>query len=142
MFAIHVGLDWRTWSVACRSANKSYDFGLQSDHALALKILSGEGIPSSEAAPYINASHTRLYEEVLASHNHHSTGIIGWKFLFEGLKGGGHEDTALAILEQTDYPSIGHMFANSLEPASENLWELMDAFVEGHGMNSRNHHSE
>ena len=77
-----------------------------------------------------------------ALHNHHNTGIIGWKFLFEGLKGGGHEDAALGILEQTDYPSVGLMFANSLEPASENLWELMDAFVEGIGMNSRNHHSE
>jgi len=60
--------------------------------------------------------------------------------LFEGLAAGGNEDLSLAILEQTDYPSIGYMFANTLEPASENLWELLDAFSEGTGMNSRNHH--
>ena len=47
---------------------------------------------------------------------------------------------ALAVLEQTDYPSIGYSFANSLEPATTNLWELPDAPAEGTGMNSRNHH--
>ena len=40
----------------------------------------------------------------------------------------------------TDYPSIGFLFANQWEPATENLWELMDGYSEGTGMNSRNHH--
>lgn len=50
------------------------------------------------------------------------------------------QDAALAVLQQTDYPSIGFFFANALEPASENLWELADALMQGTGMNSRNHH--
>ena len=121
-------------------ANGTYDLGLQTGYSLALQLLTGEGIPPTDAAPYVNASLHRLQEAVAAEKNHHNTGIIGFKFLFDGLKAGGHEATALAVLEQTDYPSVGHCFANLLEPASENLWELMDAFVEGVGMNSRNHH--
>ena len=42
-----------------------------------------------------------------------------------------HADLALAMLEHTDYPSIGYNFANVLEPATENLWELQDAPFEG-----------
>jgi hypothetical protein len=49
-------------------------------------------------------------------------------------------DMSLSILLQLDYPSIGYGFANSLEPASESLWELQDAPFEGPDMNSRNHH--
>ena len=41
-----------------------------------------------------------LQQEVAAASNHHTTGIIGWKFLFNGLKRGGAEATALAVLEQ------------------------------------------
>ena len=49
-------------------------------------------------------------------------------------------DTALSILSQTDYPSFGFEFANTLEKTTTNLWELPDAVAEGTGMNSRNHH--
>ena len=49
-------------------------------------------------------------------------------------------DTALSVLAQTDYPSFGFEFANTLEKTTTNLWELPDAVAEGTGMNSRNHH--
>lgn len=86
-------------------ANSSYDLGLQTDHSLAIQLLGG--FSSAVATPYLNASLRLLQEEVAAANNHHNTGIIGWKFLFDGLKRGGAEAVALAVLEQTDYPSIG-----------------------------------
>ena len=58
---------------------------------------------------------------------HLTAGIIGGKFFFEALAGAGKKDIALAVLEKTDYPSFGFMFANTFEPATENMWELMDA---------------
>ena len=71
---------------------------------------------------------------------HITTGIIGGKYLFQALADAGHKDVALSILETTDYPGFGFMFSNTMEPATENMWELMDAPYEGTGMNSRNHH--
>jgi hypothetical protein len=86
------------------------------------------------------ATSQRLLEAVQAHAGHMSVGIIGGKFLHDALKAGGQEETALALLEQTDYPSLGYFFANAMEPATTNLWELPDALAEGTGMNSRNHH--
>ena len=60
--------------------------------------------------------------------------------MYDVLKEGGSENLALSLLENVDYPSIGFYFANAMEKATENLWELPDALVEGTGMNSRNHH--
>ena len=84
------------------------------------------------------ATQQRLLEAVSARGGHMSVGIIGGKFLHDSLKAAGHEATALALLEQTDYPSLGFFFANTMEPATTNLWELPDALAEGTGMNSRN----
>eukprot|EP01062_Namystynia_karyoxenos_P058420 TRINITY_DN4996_c0_g1_i3.p1 TRINITY_DN4996_c0_g1~~TRINITY_DN4996_c0_g1_i3.p1 ORF type:complete len:1051 (+),score=334.33 TRINITY_DN4996_c0_g1_i3:104-3154(+) len=81
-----------------------------------------------------------LQDRLKAKGNHWYTGIIGFKFLFDVLREGGYASEALALLQLTDYPSIGYMFANPDEDASENLWELPDANREGTGMNSRNHH--
>jgi hypothetical protein len=114
----------------------NYDLDMQTNYALALHIGAADG----SSSPSTKQAQDTLNARVASAKNHHSTGIIGWKFLFDGLKAGGHEDTALAVLEQTDYPSMGYYFANKYEPASENLWELNDAPYEGTGMNSRNHH--
>ena len=43
---------------------------------------------------------------------HTDTGIIGFKFLFEQLAAMGRADDAMAVLEATDYPSIGFMVRN------------------------------
>ena len=59
---------------------------------------------------------------------------------FPALAAIGRKDIALAVLEKTDYPSFGFMRYNTLEPATSNLWELLDAPYQGSGMNSRNHH--
>lgn len=109
----------------------TYDNGGQTAQALALQL---------GAAPDAAKTAAALQAAVAAKGHHFYTGIIGFKYLFDGLNGGGFAKDALAVLEQTDYPSIGYEFANSLEPASDNLWELPDAPAEGTGMNSRNHH--
>ena len=81
-----------------------------------------------------------LIHDITAHQNHYTTGIIGAKFLYDELKRAGKEDLSLTLLENVDYPSIGYYFANTLEAATTNLWELPDAPFEGTGMNSRNHH--
>jgi len=72
--------------------------------------------------------------------NHPSSGIIGVKALFPTLSALGQNDVALALAEQTSYPSWGYMFYNTLEPANSSIWELWDGPTQGPGMNSRNHH--
>eukprot|EP01059_Diplonema_ambulator_P025061 TRINITY_DN42041_c0_g1_i1.p1 TRINITY_DN42041_c0_g1~~TRINITY_DN42041_c0_g1_i1.p1 ORF type:complete len:985 (+),score=274.39 TRINITY_DN42041_c0_g1_i1:1943-4897(+) len=111
--------------------NGVYDSNMQTDNSLALAL--GDGMNTQAAA-------TNLYNSIVSENHHITTGIIGFKFLFDGLEGNGHASDALAVLETTTYPSVGYMVANTLEPATENLWELMDSPFEGTGMNSRNHH--
>ncbi|EOD26424.1 hypothetical protein EMIHUDRAFT_100487 [Emiliania huxleyi CCMP1516] len=91
-------------------------------------------------APDVGLARRRLLSLLRARRTHYDTGIVGFKFLFDVLDQAQAHDAALAVLSQTDYPSIGYYFANSLEPATANLWELPDAPAEGTGMNSRNHH--
>ena len=112
----------------------TYDVDRMTDYTLALAL------GAADAAGTKAMAQARLAALVKAANNHFTSGIIGFKFLFDSLRDAGAEETALAILEQTDYPSIGFLFANSYEPATENLWELMDGYAEGTGMNSRNHH--
>jgi len=50
---------------------------------------------------------------------HHSTGILGLRHLFWALSKYGHGDVAMTVLHQTDYPSIGHLFALG----ATTLWE-------------------
>jgi alpha-L-rhamnosidase len=44
-------------------------------------------------------------------HGHQSTGIFGSRYLFDRLAASGHGTVALAMLRQTDYPSIGYLFS-------------------------------
>ena len=107
------------------------DTGSQADQALAIAL---------EVAADPQRAAALLLQAVLATKHHPTVGIIGNKFLHAGLAAAGHHGDALALLEQTTYPSFGYQFANTLEPASENIWELWDSPFEGTGMNSRNHH--
>lgn len=53
-----------------------------------------------------------LARDVMETHRgHHFTGILGLRHLFWALGEYGHGDAAMTILHQTDYPSIGHLFA-------------------------------
>merc|ERR1719397_446000 len=68
-----------------------------------------------------------------------NVGIIGAKFLFPLLADLGQADLAVEMITQPNYPSYAYMFENSFENAT-GMWELLDAPIEGPGMNSRNHH--
>jgi hypothetical protein len=114
----------------------AYDNGVMTAYALAIALGAADAAGGAMNATALDA----LSGLMVRNRNHHTTGIIGYKFLHESLRAGGHEDQALANLENTDYPSIGYFFANEYEPATSNLWELTDGFHEGNGMNSRNHH--
>ena len=116
--------------------NATYDSkiggdGFQTAQALALNL----GV-----SPNVDRTRALLVQSLSENKGHYTTGIIGFKSLLPELYAAGEQDTALAILMQTDYPSIGYNFANGKEEATENLWELPDADMEGVGMNSRNHH--
>ena len=116
--------------------NATYDSkiggdGFQTAQALALNL----GV-----SPNVDRTRALLVQSLSENKGHYTTGIIGFKSLLPELYAAGEQDTALAILMQTDYPSIGYNFANGKEEATENLWELPDADMEGIGMNSRNHH--
>ena len=45
-------------------------------------------------------------------------GIFSLKGLFPALSDGGRFDIALALAEQVDYPSLGFMAFNDVEPAN------------------------
>ena len=116
------------------AANGTYDNGVMTTFTLALHL--GLVPAASKAAVQKN-----LLNQVTTTFNDHNMcGIIGMKFLFEQLAAMGREDVALSVLEKTDYPSLGFMAYNKYEKATENTWELWDAYTEGTGMNSRNHH--
>ena len=119
--------------VAAYYKNGVFDKNIQTDSSLAIAAgvaQSGENGTTAD----------QLLARVVSEGHHFSTGIIGFKFLFDGLHNAGHASDALTILEGTTYPSLGYMLTNSMERTTENLWEVIDAPLEGPGMNSRNHH--
>eukprot|EP00466_Bigelowiella_natans_P011979 jgi/Bigna1/81347/fgenesh1_pg.79_\ len=68
-------------------------------------------------------------------------GIFGFRHILQSLLMTGHGDTAFRLLTQTEYPSLGWMMQNPIEPASSNLWELWNSPLDpSPDMNSRNHH--
>lgn len=81
-----------------------------------------------------------LIAKVDASNGTWTGGIINNRFLWDVLGHHGAAALASAMLRRRDYPSFGYMYFNSLEPASESMWELPDAPYQGSAMNSRNHH--
>ena len=66
-------------------------------------------------------------------------GIVTIRYIFSELSDSDASDVALQIAQRTDFPSYGFMFYNPYEPSST-LWELWNAYSQGPGMNSRNHH--
>ena len=114
-------------------ANGTYDSGIQTTFALPLQL----GIvPNSSRAAVAKSFLSSVQEARL----HFTTGDIGAKAFFPALSSIGRDDVAVAVLERTDYPSFGFMRYNTLEPATSNMWELLDSPFQGHAMNSRNHH--
>ncbi|MEI6913904.1 MAG: glycoside hydrolase family 78 protein, partial [Armatimonadota bacterium] len=78
-----------------------------------------------------------LADDVRANGAHHTTGITGSKYLFWALSTFGHGGLAQQILNQTDYPSIGHLFAEG----ATTLWECWgeEDIDREHGVRSQNH---
>ena len=114
---------------------KPQDTVYDNGHNTALSLPLALGI-----APNASLVQSRLVHQLNANGNHYDCGIIGMRFMLDALADAGAADTALSLLSNVDYPSLGFYFANPDEKATENLWELPDAPREGVGMNSRNHH--
>jgi len=111
------------------AGNNTFDTGIETGFSLGLAL--GQSLHNTtDAKAFAN-----FLSVVKAKKMHETTGIIGGKFFYSTLAAGGQAETALTVLEKTDYPSYGYMFANKQEPATENMWELMDANSEGTGMN-------
>eukprot|EP01063_Lacrimia_lanifica_P034984 TRINITY_DN6576_c0_g2_i1.p1 TRINITY_DN6576_c0_g2~~TRINITY_DN6576_c0_g2_i1.p1 ORF type:complete len:1005 (+),score=96.11 TRINITY_DN6576_c0_g2_i1:61-3075(+) len=113
------------------NASGTIDTDVMTVYALAAALNNSHDLAAAQAG---------LVRLVGRHANHLSCGIIGFRQLFDALHSAGRAELGLAVLEQTDYPSIGYFLSNSYEPASENLWELLDAPKQGIAMNSRNHH--
>lgn len=105
--------------------------------ALVLAIACG----AARKAGVENATLAHLNTAIQKAGLDFTTGILGFRYLFEVLGNHGMADVALSMLEETDYPSVGFQFANSLEPATANVWEVFNAPVEIPEMDSRNHHA-
>ncbi|KAH3766800.1 Bacterial alpha-L-rhamnosidase concanavalin-like domain [Pelomyxa schiedti] len=110
----------------------TYNIGVQTTQALALDL---GAVPSTEIK---NVTYN-LLDDIWDQDTHVTTGIIGVKVLMEQLSKSGRTDTALALAQQTTYPSWGYMFQQTAETPATTLWELWDSPREGSGMNSRNH---
>jgi alpha-L-rhamnosidase len=80
-------------------------YGSQCADAMALQLDLCP--PEHRAAVAAN-----LNRDVIETHKvHHTTGIFGSRYLHAALADGGYLDSALALLRQTTYPSIGHLFS-------------------------------
>ena len=88
--------------------------GHQTLNALALNI----GIVPDE---YRAAVAQSLADDIRAKKNHLDTGVIGCMHLLRALTGTGHDDAALALAQQTSYPSWGFMLADPKAPGT--FWE-------------------
>eukprot|EP00042_Codosiga_hollandica_P047623 m.519791 g.519791 ORF g.519791 m.519791 type:complete len:1028 (+) comp57489_c0_seq2:140-3223(+) len=113
----------------------NYVNGVQTAMALPLVL----GIVE---APITNSSLlSALLNDIEAVHNYHvTTGIIGFKGLMNALADFREWDIALALAEQVDYPSLGWMVFNGIEPSYGSLWEIFDGPAGAANGDSRNHH--
>ncbi len=115
-------------------SENSYDNGVQTALSFALQ-LDAVPTPINTTGVYYNL----LNDIVVSNNGHFTTGISGFKSLWTVLTAMGRMDLVHQLATCTDYPSMGWMITNPWEPATT-VWELMDAYAEGPGMNSRSHH--
>lgn len=84
---------------------KKQTYGSQCADALALEFNLADPANVKAIAQSLNA-------DVMETHKaHHTTGIFGTRYLHAALARNGHGTSALALLRQTTYPSIGHLFS-------------------------------
>jgi alpha-L-rhamnosidase len=77
----------------------------------------------------------RLVGDIVAHHDHVTTGFVGTTFVYQALGMYGRSDVALAIAERTDYPSFGYMVANG--PGT--IWEKWNNSSAPDGTSSKDH---
>ena len=107
------------------NGNRCYTDNAQTLNALALAI----GIVPDE---YRAAVAQSLADDVRQRGNHLDTGVIGTMHLLRVLTDTGHDDTALALAQQTSYPSWGFMLKAPQAPGT--FWECWE-----NADNSKNH---
>lgn len=94
----------------------NHTFGSQTADSFALYL---ELLPERDAIE----TAASLADNVRVKHKgHHSTGIIGSRHLYGALSRYGYGDVAQTLLNQTTYPSIGHLFSKGATTLWEN-WE-------------------
>jgi alpha-L-rhamnosidase len=92
---------------------RNHTYGSQTGNALALYLgLVPEG--DERKVAQLLACYVREKAE-----GHHTTGILGTRYLFGQLSRYGHGDEAIGILKKEDYPSIGYLF----KLGATTLWE-------------------
>jgi alpha-L-rhamnosidase len=118
------------------ATTKQYDIGhVQTSFALPLAL---DAICLDNQVPKDVA--LGLLDSVEAADYHLDTGIIGLKFLFDGLTDRlNRSDVALSIITQPGYPGYAWEWSGDNETAATTLWEVWDAPDEGPYMDSRNH---
>lgn len=96
------------------NGNRFYSGNQQTQNALALAI----GIVPEEFRAAVAQS---LADDIRAKNNHLETGVIGTLHLMRALTDTGHDDVALALAQQTTYPSWGYMLQAPQAPGT--FWE-------------------
>lgn len=77
----------------------------------------------------------KLVGDIVAHHDHVTTGFVGTTFVYQALGLYHRNDVALAIAERTDYPSFGYMVANG--PGT--IWEKWNNSSAPDGTSSKDH---
>jgi len=96
------------------NGNRYYGNNDQALNALALSI----GIVPAEYRATVAQS---LADDIRAKKDHLDTGVIGCMHLLRALTETGHDDVALAVAQQTSYPSWGFMITDPKAPGT--FWE-------------------
>jgi alpha-L-rhamnosidase len=96
------------------NGNRYYGNNDQALNALALFI----GIVPTESRAAVAQS---LADDIRSKKDHLDTGVIGTLHILRALTETGHDDTALALAQQTSYPSWGFMLADPKAPGT--FWE-------------------
>ena len=105
-------------------------YGSQTGNAFALHL----GLVQPGAVAAVAAEMARDVREVHA--NHHTTGIIGTRYLLSQLTRYGYGDVAMSLLHQDTYPSFGYW----INQGATTFWETWEANPADEPMpRSRNH---
>ena len=125
-----LAVEWH--SVWYRPDLVGYGDGSQAGNALSLML---PGVVPDSLRILVAGN---LVKDVLRKGHFDSVGIVSIAQLFPALSSTGHHDVALQLIQQTSYPSFGHMFNNPIQNATT-VWESFNTLPDDSG-NSLNHH--